>query len=229
MEFVRKSMGKWIEAAIILVVGILCIVAGAQIGNGDASEDTWKAIGMTVSIALIVVGSIGILGAIFAAIFSKKGIAETGTGSAIVLAMGIWLLVEVYSTADIIGLIISFVPYLMLCVGGVVVLDAIAIIIEGIKEKNVKHALAASIVGIIEGAAAIVLGALCIAKNGNGETIIPWNVQLIIFGVILALYGCFMALATFVTIPAVAVVAVTDTAKAQAVDAKSDDGSDHKA
>lgn len=52
----------------------------------------------------------------------------------------------------------------------------------------------------------IVLGALCIAKGQGGDTIIPGNVQLIVFGIVILVYAIFMGLSTFVVLPAATIV-----------------------
>ena len=71
---------------------------------------------------------------------------------------------------------------------------------------NMKKAIPAFVVGLVVSAASIVLGALCLAKNSNGDTIITQGAQLIIFGVILIVYAAYLVLATFV--PTVEVVVV---------------------
>ena len=50
MLFVKERLSSWIQAAIILVVGILCIVAGAAIGNNDpeAAKNTIDAMSVVV-------------------------------------------------------------------------------------------------------------------------------------------------------------------------------------
>ena len=35
MSFVKDRLSTWIQAAIILVIGILCIVAGAKLGSNS--------------------------------------------------------------------------------------------------------------------------------------------------------------------------------------------------
>lgn len=211
MEFVKKSISTWIVAAIILVVGILCIVAGAQIG-GDyeavmSADDTIKAISLTLGISFLVVGSLGIILALVGSIFAKKGFAAGVGVAGVVLAVGIWL-VATKSAGTLIDLLLSFVPYVLVVVGGIMLIDATFKLVDGIKAKEVKKALPAVIVGYVVAAIAVVMGALCLAD------VIKGNVQLIIFGILVAVYAVFMVLGTFVNIPTTVVV-VKEEVKAE--------------
>lgn len=209
MEFVKKSISTWIVAAIILVVGILCIVAGAQIGNSSIAElgDTSKAISLTLGISFIVVGSLGIILALVGSIFAKKGFAAGVGVAGIVLALGIWFVVNTVAL-DLIFILLSFVPYVFVVVGGIMLIDATFKLIEGIKAKEVKKALPAVIVGYVIAAVAVVMGALCLAD------VIDGGAQLIIFGILVAVYAVFMVLGTFVNIPTTVVV-VKEEVKAE--------------
>ena len=71
-----------------------------------------------------------------------------------------------------------------------------------------KKALPAVIVGYVVAAIAVVMGALCLAD------VIKGNVQLIIFGILVAVYAVFMVLGTFVNIPTTVVV-VKEEVKAE--------------
>ena len=215
MEFVKKSLSKWVEAILILVIGILIIVAGAQMGNtsmdalvnGNGSADTIKSISLVLGWSFIVIGSLGIIGGLFASIFSKAGFAAAAISAGVTLAIGIWLVVR-QQAGNLMFVLIGFVPFVMIVVGSVLAVDAGFLGFKGFKEKNIKKALPAMIFGLVIAIASIVLGALCIATNEGGDTIIASNAQLIIFGIILVIYACFLVLATFVSIPFIAVVAV---------------------
>ncbi len=215
MEFVKKSLSKWVEAALILVIGILVIVAGAQMGNtsvdalvnGNGSAETIKSISLVLGWSFIVIGSLGILAGIFASVFSKAGFAAAAISAGVTLAAGIWLVVR-QQAGNLMFVLIGFVPFVMIVVGAVLAADAGFLGFKGFKDKAVKKALPAMIFGIVIATASIILGALCIATTENGDTVIAGNVQLIIFGIILVIYACFLVLATFVSIPLIAVVAV---------------------
>lgn len=215
MEFVKKSINKWIEAALILTIGILIVVAGAQLGNttinwesgtvNNPSEDALNAISLVLGIAFIAIGSLVIIAALVAAIFNHKGFAAAASGAGMTLAIGIWLVVA-RTAAQMLMLLLGFVPYALIVVGSVMLVDAAFILVNGIREKAMKKAIPAFVVGLVVSAASIVLGALCLAKNSKGDTIITQGAQLIIFGVILIVYAAYLVLATFV--PTVEVVVV---------------------
>lgn len=197
MELVKKSLSKWITSAIVLVIGILCIIAGAQFnGSNSSAGDTANAISMVLGISFIVVGALGILLAIIGAIVSKEGFAGAALTGGSALALGIWFVTQ-KTAFSLIELTISFVPYLLIVVGAIMAVDAIFILLHAIQDKNVKKSLVAVIVGLVIAAVTIVLGCLCI---GN-DPVIKGGTQLIIFGVLVILYACYSVLATFVVIP----------------------------
>lgn len=206
MTFIAERLGKWIQAAIILVVGILCIVAGAKLGSNDINaiinaQDTLDAISMTLGIVMIVVGSLSLCMAIFAFVVVKKGFAQVALPGAILLAIGISMVVLLYAYTFI-DLLLKVVPYLLLAIGGVILLDAIFNLVKAILAKKVKEALVGIIVAFIVAAGAIVLGALCIGS----DPVIKYGVQLIVFGIVVALTGALEFLLTFVKVPDTVVV-----------------------
>lgn len=203
MQFVKERLGRWITAAIILVVGILCIVAGAALGNSDISgaQDSLNAISLTLGIILIVVGSLSLCLAILVAVIAKKGFAAVAIPGAVLLAFGISLVVLKYAYTFI-DLLLKVVPYLLIVVGAVVLADAIFNLIRGILTKNVKGVLVGVIIEVIVAAAAIVLGALCIGS----EPVIKYGTQLIVFGIIVCLFAVVQILLTFVKLPDAVVV-----------------------
>lgn len=207
MQFVKERLGKWITAAIILVIGILCIVAGAiMAGEEGDPTDALNAISVVLGIVFVVVGSLSIVLAIVAGILAKKGFASVAIPGAFVLGIGISLLVYPYA-AELIFLLLHVVPYLLLCIGAIILADAIFTFVLAIKAKAVKSALAAFIVSVIIAAIAITLGALCI---GGDKAVIATHVQLIVFGIMVCLVACLQVLLTFVKLPdtVVAVVSV---------------------
>ena len=204
MSFVKERLGKWIEAAIILVVGILCIVAGAQLGGNDlnAAKDALNSISTTLGIVLIVVGSLSVALGILVACLAKKGFLPVALPGGVLLAFGISLLVKPYA-ADFIFLFLYVLPFLLICVGAVILGEAIFDLVFGILGKKVKDVLVLVIVLAIVAVASIVIGALCIGD----DPVIKTNVQLIVFGIVLVLMACLQVLSTFVKVPTVVVVA----------------------
>ena len=207
MQFVRERLGKWITAAIVITVGILCIVAGAAMGGNDisAASDSLDAISMVIGIILIIVGSLSTCLAILAGVLAKKSFAAVALPGAFLLAIGISLVVAKYA-ASLIGLLLLVVPYLLIALGAVVLLDAIVTLVRAIIGKNAGKVIVAFIVATVIGVGAIVLGALCIGK----DPVIKYGVQLIVFGIIVVLEGLFQVLTTFVKLPDTVVVVATE-------------------
>ena len=207
MNFVRERLGKWIEAAIILVVGILCIVAGAKWGGNDpqGAAKALEGISTTLGIVLVVVGSLTIALAIVVVCLAKKGFLPVALPGGVLLAFGISLLAEPYAD-DLIFLFLYVLPFLLICVGAVILVEAVFTLVFGIKDKKVKSVLFPVILFAVVAVAAIVLGALCLGK----DPVIKTNVQLIVFGIVLVLMACLQVLSTFVKTSAIVVVAKED-------------------
>ena len=202
MQFVQERLSKWIQAAIILVVGILCIVAGASLSSdGGASAEAMDAISMVLGITMIVVGALSLGLAIFVAVKIGKGFAAVAAPGAILLAIGVSLVVAKYAMAFI-NVIIIVVPYLLIALGAIVLAEGVFTLVSAIKAKQVKAALVGVICAFIVAIAAIVIGLLCV---GN-DPVIKYNVQLIVFGIIVALVGLFQFLTTFIKLPDTVVV-----------------------
>lgn len=203
MQFVKERLGKWVQAAIILVVGILCIVAGAVLGGDNPldAQDALDGISLTLGITLIIVASLSLILAFVAGFLAKKGFAAVAIPGAAILAIGISLCVAKYA-ATLITLLITVVPYLMLTIGAVILLDACFTFGLAAKDKATKKALPAFIVGLVVAVLAIVLGALCV---GN-DPVIKFGVQLIVFGIIVVLVAVFQVVTTFVKLPDTVVV-----------------------
>ena len=207
MQFVRERLGKWITAAIVITVGILCIVAGAAMGGNDisAASDSLDAISMVIGIILIIVGSLSVVLAIVAGVLAKRSFAAVALPGAFLLAIGISLVVAKYA-ASLIGLLLLVVPYLLIALGAVILLDAIVTLVRAIIGKNVGKVIVAFIVAALIAVGSIVLGALCIGK----DPVIKYGVQLIVFGVIVVLEGLFQVLTTFVKLPDTVVVVAAE-------------------
>lgn len=203
MALVRKNLSSWIIAAIILVVGILCIVAGAAFksGNIEDGSNALKAINLTLGIILIIVGSLSLLLAVIAGILAKKSFAAIAFPGAALVAIGASLCAEQYATT-LMGILITVVPFLFIALGIVVLADGIFILIRGISSKQLKGVLVPVIVLLAFAVLAIVLGFLCINFHKEGTPVIDQNVQLIIFGIVVCLVALFKFLVTFIKLPA---------------------------
>ena len=192
MELVRKSISKWIISVVVLVVGILCIVAGAA--SGEAQTDAYTGISMTIGITLIVIASLSLLFTLIASILSK-GEAQfiaLGTGAAMTLATGIFFVVDKGWGSNLIWILLNYIPFVLLTVGAVIVVDGILVIVFGAMKKNTKSAIYTAVVEFAFAAIIIVLGALMV---GN-DPVISKNAQIITFGAILIIYSLLICAST---------------------------------
>ena len=210
MELVKRSLSTWVNAAILLTVGILIIVSGALLGNNSLADlgnakDTLDAISMVLGIVLLVVGGIALIFAICVSILAKKSFLAASLAAGVVVALGISLVVLKYA-ASVIMLLVGILPYLLLVLGALVAADGIYNLVRSIKAKA---SFIAPIFEIVLGAAAIVLGALCVGE----DPVIAQNVQLIVFGIVVVLEACLMVLSTFVKTPDVVIIATKKESK----------------
>lgn len=206
MSFVKERLGKWIQAAIIIVIGILCIVAGAKFSGNTldviaSAQDTLDGISLTLGIVMIVVGSLSVCMALVVALMGAKGFAAVAAPGAMLLAVGVSLVVLKYAYTFI-DLLLKVTPYILIAMGAVVILEVCFVLFRAIKSKEVKSALVGVAFGLLVGAAAIVLGALCIGD----DPVIKYGVQLIVFGIVVTLVGVFQFLGTFIKMPDTVVV-----------------------
>ena len=210
MDFVKERLGKWITAAIILVVGILCIVAGAALGGNDpqTAVEALDGISVTLGIVLIITGSLALVLAIVVAVIARKGFGIVAIPGAAMLAIGISLVVAKYG-ASLIAILLTVIPYLLICLGAVVFADAVFNLVNAILAKAVKEALVGIIVGMLIGIGAITLGALCIGS----DPVITFGAQLIVFGVIVCLVAILEVVLTFVKLPDAVVTVVAKEKK----------------
>lgn len=220
MKFIQQSLSKWLQAVIILLVGILCIIAGAA--SGDTSANAYDAISTTLGIVSIVMGSISILLALIANIITKgkTPFLSTCLGGVILLTAGIYLLISNFA-GKVIYYIVDFVPYLLIVVGSALALEVILNLIFAIIAKNFKGALIAAIVDIIVAAVAIVLGAL----SCGDDPVINQKAKIIIFGIILIICAILIVLNTFIALPKSIIVV---KAEADVQDAEVSDVNDEK-
>ena len=196
MELVKKSFNKWIISAVVLVIGILCIVAGAA--SGSAQADAYTGISMTMGISLLVVASISILASLLATIITKgeTSFAVGAIGSAVAMALGILFVVDNTLGGTLIWLLINFIPYLMLVAGVIIAVDAILLLVFAAAKKDLGNALVPAILQLVIAAVTILLGALMV---GN-DPVISRDAQIIIFGIILIIYALLICASTLLPI-----------------------------
>ena len=198
MEFVKKNIAKWASALILLVIGILCIVAGAS--SGEAKANAYEGISMVIGISLLVISGLVLVVALVASIMSKgeAGFGITAIGVSVALALGIFFIADKSLGGQLIWLFLNFVPYVLIVVGSIIVVDAILNLVFAIvKKSSIKEVVIATVIIALFGVIAIVLGALMI---GN-DPVIEKDVQLIIFGIIIVIFAVLACLATFIAMP----------------------------
>jgi len=192
MNLVKKSLSKWISDAIILVVGILCIVAGATLGNAD--ESAMKAISVILGIVALVLGVAEATLAIVLSVQAKKSFLLPALSGAVLIALGICFIVTEMA-AEIIIMIIAIAPYLFIVIGAPALADAIVNMVKLAKVKLLKKNLPLLISVITISLVAIVIGSLC------ASYVIGGDVQLIVFGIMLIFVAVFIVLLTFIKMP----------------------------
>ncbi len=185
MKNLAKSISIIITSIIVLVVGILCIVAGAA--TGETSANAYEGISLTLGITLLVISSLVLLLAL-CLVIKTKGTAKFGTlaiGVSLTLALGIFFVANRGLGGELIWLFLNFVPYVLIVVGSIVIVDAVINIVIGVLKKEVNVVLIPSVISIVLGAVSVLLGALMI---GN-DPVISKSAQLVIFGVVIIFYA----------------------------------------
>lgn len=220
MKDLSKKISLWITAAIVLTIGILCIVAGAAAGD-KAGADAYKGITLVLGIVSLVIASLVLVLALINSIVNKKGFAAEGLGAAMLLSIGIFFIVRETTASNLIALVLDFIPFLLIVAGSIILVDAILSIVFGIVKKTIKNEMVGIIVEIVVALIAIILGSLCLIEKDNGDTIINMNARFIILGVILCLFSAYVLLLSFVKpVAVVAFVASEEDTKKDAVDAE---------
>ena len=185
MTLIRKHLSKIIEAAILLTIGILIIIMGA--GNDSASST----ISTIIGVVAVVMGSITLCLLALVGIKSKASFAAVGASSAALIGVGISLFVEPWAMS-LVQLLIYVIPYVLICVGAVVILDGVLTLLRAIKGKGL--VLPAAIT-IVAGAVTLTLGCLCVGKN----PVISGNTQLVVFGIIVVVLAAVALLTILAT------------------------------
>ena len=201
MNLAKKPLSIWLKDVITLVIGILLIITGAT-GKGGYTD----AISYIIGITLIVVGVCCVLFALYVGIKTRKGFILLGAPGTVMVLLGISLVINLWATL-IIANILVVIPYLVLAVGFVLIIDAIMRSIFEFKEN--KKSFLIMLPQLILGAVSLILGVLCLIEN-NGQPIISTNVQLIVLGIIVTLNAISSFSLTVVNKPTVVEVIEED-------------------
>ena len=194
MKNLTKSLSALISSIIVLVVGILCIVAGAA--SGETAANAYEGISLTLGISLIVASGLVLLLTLIAVIMSKgkTTFGPVAIGVSLTLALGIFFVSYKNLGSELIWLFLNFVPFVLIVVGSIIIADAIINLIIGVTRKELPQALIPSIVSIVLGAVSVLFGALMVGDS----PVISKEAQLIIFGIIIVIYAlAICAIASF--------------------------------
>ena len=186
MNLVRKNLSKFIEGAILLTLGILFIILGATKDNGGARD----AVSIIIAIVLLIVGVLSLVLVIWAGVKSKASFAAVGVTSAVLIGVAISLLDKKWAV-DIVQFILFVLPYVLICVGAVIIADGILVLVRTLRAKG---AALPAVLTIVTGAVALTIGCLCIGDN----PVIKQDAQLVIFGIIVVVLAAISLLTTVV-------------------------------
>ncbi len=177
----QTAITTWITAAIVLTVGILCIVA--QNANGDVTSNAYDAISIVLGVTLIIVSALGLI--LNALVLKRTAAAETLVNG-IILAAGIYLVVQ-KQAGYLLHVLTDYSAYVMLVIGCLFVVDAILVLVFGLKAKADKKVLIVPVLAeFILGAVAVVLGTLAL------PSVNVISKRLTILGIILITYALFL-------------------------------------
>lgn len=184
MKKITKSISLWITAAVLIILGILCIVADNA--SGETKIDAFKNISLVLGIAFIVIASLAILANI---LLTKKATNSQTISAGGVLAAGIYFVCQREVAATLLICLFDYVPYLLIVCGSLVVLDGIITLVLSIKNKEViRLAVVACIIFAIIGGLAILFGVLALPQ------VDVISAKFTIFGIILLIYGLLLVL-----------------------------------
>lgn len=205
MELLKKSLGRWLVNILTFIVGILLIVAGAKYNSATGAMD---AISMLLGITLIIISSISLILSFLLMVVVRKGFAASGILSGLLLSLGIWF-VSYKTASSLILLTISLLPIVLIVLGVIFLIDSIDEFCFHFHfrfremEFDTAHAITLTCISL----ASIVLGILCVVKREGGlDTLIPINVQLILFGIVMMVEALFQFLTTLSLLPSVRLI-----------------------
>jgi hypothetical protein len=205
----QSAITTWVTAAIVLTVGILCIVA--QNADGNAAGNAYDAISIVLGVTLIVVSTLGL---VLNILVLKRAASAITLANGIILALGIYLVVE-KTAAGLLYILTDYAAYVLTVVGALFVCDAILVLVFGlVKKADVKTILVPVCVEAIIGTVALVLGILALPSVNVIDK------RLTIFGIILIVYALFLVLVGVFTFLG---KSVRPEKKNDAIDAKAED------
>lgn len=203
MELLKKSLGRWLVNILTFIVGILLIVAGAKYNSATGAMD---AISMLLGITLIIISSISLILSFLLMVVVRKGFAASGILSGLLLSLGIWF-VSYKTASSLILLTISLLPIVLIVLGVIFLIDSIDEFCFHIRFREMEFDTAHAITLTCISLASIILGILCVVKREGGlDTLIPINVQLILFGIVMMVEALFQFLTTLSLLPSIRLI-----------------------
>lgn len=203
MELLKKSLGRWLVNILTFIVGILLIVAGAKYNSATGAMD---AISMLLGITLIIISSISLILSFLLMVVVRKGFAASGILSGLLLSLGIWF-VSYKTASSLILLTISLLPIVLIVLGVIFLIDSIDEFYFHFRFREMEFDTAHAITLTCISLASIVLGILCVVKREGGlDTLIPINVQLILFGIVMMVEALFQFLTTLSLLPSIRLI-----------------------
>ncbi len=203
------SIWNFLEAALILTLGIICFVFMAKASTKDDINKVISVIMMIGGIFLVVGGALKIIAnfmpvvarnvvdaAVKTAIKSQLSY-DLVIGGTLELAIGVAFIVsysKLSGLADLIATFLAvFIGVLVIVAGASLVLFAIGFIVSKL------YKIYLPIIEIVFGAALVALGIVVICCL-SGDTLLTMQISLIVLGIILVLAGLAMAVMTVVEI-----------------------------
>ena len=188
MLLLKKHLSKIIEAAILLTIGILVIIAGAA---SDGSPSARDAVSTIIGVVMVVVGALAVLLLALVGLRNKVSFAAVGASSAALIGVGISLFNRKWAF-DMIELFRWILPFVLICVGALVIVDGVLVLVRAVRRKGL---VLPGVLGIVGGAVALTFGCLCVGDN----PVISGRTQLIVLGIIVVVLATVALLTTLAT------------------------------
>ena len=192
MDF-RKKINYWITALVIALFGILFIVIGAS----DNNQDVIRTLDIIIGVLFLIEGSVAILISI---LVKKRFVTPLSLSGAVSLSLGIYCLVTNGFITGLLALFLDYVPYLLLVLGCLLLLQAFLTFFLS-KKKN----MPLFVIQLVYGAIILTFGILGLTVFKDVDT------KFIILGVIMCVFATYIIVASF--IPAALILASVEVAE----------------
>ena len=181
MEKLSKFLTRMIAGALLLTIGILCFIVNSKSkGSGNAFE----AISIVSGVVLIILAAL-----LFAAVLllKRRVAVPEGLSAATLLSVGIFFVCDKTMGGMILTYIVEYVPYELVVVGSVFIVDAIIILVLALRNKTNGY-LITVITECFTGGVTLLFGILALAVDGIKEN------KFLILGIILIIFALFYVL-----------------------------------